>query len=111
MPHGGHNIIEPAQYGVPIVVGTHMENFREIVALFQNRNAVRVVGPAELPLCFMELLSNDAERKALGLRALETLRSQTGATQRTLSALEKFLSAVPMPPPATSESARPTQPA
>jgi hypothetical protein len=39
----------------------------------------------------MELLSNDAERMALGRRAAETLRSQMGATGRTLSALENLL--------------------
>jgi 3-deoxy-D-manno-octulosonic-acid transferase len=39
----------------------------------------------------MELLSNDEERRALGRRAAETLQSQTGATHRTLAALEKLL--------------------
>src|SRR6202011_1709879 len=72
VPRGGHNIIEPAQHGVPIVVGTHTENFRDIVRLFQSRDAVRVVGPAEFPLVLMELLSNDEERRALGRRAAET---------------------------------------
>jgi 3-deoxy-D-manno-octulosonic-acid transferase len=111
VPHGGHNIIEPAQYGVPIVVGTHTENFREIVGLFQSRDAVRVVGPAELPLAFMELLSNEPERKALGRRGAETLRSQAGATERTMSALEEFLVSVPMPPlPSAREGVRATPP-
>jgi len=91
VPKGGHNIIEPAQYGVPIVVGNHTENFRDIVSLFQSRNAVRIVGPAELPLVFMELLSNDAERVALGRHAAETLRSQMGATERTIEALQRLL--------------------
>jgi len=91
VPKGGHNIIEPARHGVPIVVGNHTENFRDIVSLFQSRDAVRVVGPAELPLVFLELFSNEAERAALGRRAAETLLSQTGATQRTIEALEKLL--------------------
>jgi 3-deoxy-D-manno-octulosonic-acid transferase len=91
VPRGGHNIIEPAQHGVPILVGNHYENFRDIVELFQSRDAVRVVGPAELPLAFMELLFDEAKRTALGRRAAETLRSQTGATQRTVEALEKLL--------------------
>ena len=91
VPHGGHNIIEPALHGVPIVVGNHTENFRDIVNLFQSRDAVRVVGPAELPLAFMELISNPAERIALGRRAAETLRAQMGATQRTMQALEDLL--------------------
>jgi 3-deoxy-D-manno-octulosonic-acid transferase len=91
VPRGGHNIIEPARHGVATVVGNHTENFRDIVSLFQSRNAVRVAGPAELPLVFLELLANDAERKALGQRAAETLRSQIGATARTASALEELL--------------------
>jgi 3-deoxy-D-manno-octulosonic-acid transferase len=91
VPRGGHNIIEPAQHGVAIVVGNHTENFRDIVGLFQSRDAVRVVGPAELPLVLMELISNPATREALGQRAAETLRSQTGATQRTADALERLL--------------------
>ncbi|MGH9530512.1 MAG: 3-deoxy-D-manno-octulosonic acid transferase [Terriglobales bacterium] len=96
VPRGGHNIIEPAQYGVPIVVGNHTENFRDIVELFQSRDAVRIVGPAELPLVLMQLLSNDAERSALGRRAAETLRSQMGATERTVEALQKLLADHPV---------------
>jgi 3-deoxy-D-manno-octulosonic-acid transferase len=91
VPRGGHNIIEPALHGVPIVVGNHTENFRDIVGLFQSRNAVRVVGPAELPLVLMELISNPAEREKLGRRGAETLRAQMGATQKTVQALEKLL--------------------
>jgi hypothetical protein len=41
----------------------------------------------------MELLSNEAERIALGRRGAETLRSQMGATEKTLRALEQLLDA------------------
>ena len=91
VPRGGHNIIEPAQHGVAIVVGNHTENFRDIVSLFESREAVRVVGPAELPLVFMELLANVDVRRDLGRRAAETLESQRGATQRTLVQLRRLL--------------------
>ncbi|MGA8440579.1 MAG: 3-deoxy-D-manno-octulosonic acid transferase [Candidatus Sulfotelmatobacter sp.] len=91
VPRGGHNIIEPAQHGVATVVGNHTENFRDMVKLFQCREAVRVVGPAELPLVFLELLANDAERGALGRRAAETLRSQIGATARTVDELQRMM--------------------
>jgi 3-deoxy-D-manno-octulosonic-acid transferase len=91
VPRGGHNIIEPAQHGVATVVGNHTENFRDIVGLFQSRDAVRIVGPAELPLALMELLANDAARIALGQRAAETMRSQIGATARTADELEELL--------------------
>ena len=88
---GGHNIIEPAQHGVAIVVGNHTENFRDIVSLFESRDAVRVVGPAEFPLQILELLKNDSERRGLGKRAAETLASQRGATDRVLGHLNKLL--------------------
>lgn len=91
VPRGGHNIIEPARHGVAIIVGNHTENFRDMVALFQSQDAVRVVGPAEFPLLLLDLLSNSSERAALGRRAAETLRSQMGATARTVEALARLL--------------------
>jgi 3-deoxy-D-manno-octulosonic-acid transferase len=105
VPRGGHNIIEPAQHGVAIVVGNHTENFRDIVGLFQSHDAVRVVGPAELPLLFLELIANAQERQALGARAAETLRSQIGATHRTVEALSSLL-AESRAVPATRGTAR-----
>jgi 3-deoxy-D-manno-octulosonic-acid transferase len=93
VPRGGHNIIEPAQHGVAIVTGNYTENFRDIVALFQNRDAVRIVSLSELPLTLMQLLADDAERRALGRRALETIQSQRGATSRTLEALRTLIAA------------------
>jgi len=91
VPRGGHNIIEPAQHGVAIVTGNHTENFRDIVGLFQSRDAVRIVGLAELPLVLMHLLDHDVERTALGRRAKETVLSQMGATSRTVEALQALL--------------------
>jgi 3-deoxy-D-manno-octulosonic-acid transferase len=91
VPKGGHNIMEPARHGVAIVVGNFTDNFRDVIWLFQSHQAVRQVGPAELPLVFMELIADDAARKALGQNALETLHSQTGATDKTVAAIEKLL--------------------
>jgi 3-deoxy-D-manno-octulosonic-acid transferase len=90
--HGGHNILEAAQFGVATVIGTSYENFRDIVALFQHNQAVRIVGAAELPLVFMELVDSPEQRKAQGQRASETLRQQMGATERTLQALVELMS-------------------
>ena len=92
VPRGGHNIIEPAMYGVAIVTGNHYENFRDIVNFFLSRNAVRVVGMAELALVFMELIENSGERAQLGRNALAALDSQRGATLRTVSALKELMS-------------------
>jgi 3-deoxy-D-manno-octulosonic-acid transferase len=91
VPRGGHNIIEPALYGVPIVTGNHYENFRDVVNFFASRDAVRIVGLAELPLVLMELVDNPDARTTLGQNALAALESQRGATERTISALLQLM--------------------
>src|SRR5258708_37348492 len=83
VPRGGHNIIEPAQHGVATVVGNHTGNFRDIVNLFQSRGAVRIVGPAELPLGVMELLATDAERRGGGGGAGDTERGPVRGPARS----------------------------
>ena len=91
VPRGGHSILEPAQHGVAILVGPHTENFRDILALFRSRDAVRMVSPADLSRTLIDLLANQAERLALGHRAQETLQSQRGATQFTMDQLLSLL--------------------
>jgi 3-deoxy-D-manno-octulosonic-acid transferase len=93
VPRGGHNIIEPALYGVPIVTGNHYENFRDVVNFFASRDAVRIVGLAELPLVLIELIENSQERATLGRNALDALESQRGATARTVAALIELMGA------------------
>jgi 3-deoxy-D-manno-octulosonic-acid transferase len=91
VPRGGHNILEPALYGIPVVTGNHYENFRDIVNYFRERNAVRIVGVAELPLVFMELIESREARETLGRNALAALESQRGATARTVDALVQLM--------------------
>jgi 3-deoxy-D-manno-octulosonic-acid transferase len=91
VPRGGHNILEPALYGVPIVTGNHYENFRDIVNFFLSRNAVRVVGLAELPLVLMELIDHREQRERLGRNARAALESQRGATEKTVAALTELM--------------------
>ncbi len=95
VPRGGHNILEPALYGVPIVTGNHYENFRDVVNFFASRNAVRIVGLAELPLVLIELIENEKERATLGRNALAALESQRGATDRTIAALVQLMGVSP----------------
>jgi 3-deoxy-D-manno-octulosonic-acid transferase len=92
VPVGGHNILEPAQYGAAIVVGPHTFNFREIVSIFQNGSAIRAATAEELPQVLLELLGNPEERKRLGRQAKVLFAQHAGATQRTLQALRPLLS-------------------
>jgi 3-deoxy-D-manno-octulosonic-acid transferase len=91
VPRGGHNILEPAQFGKPILVGPHTENFRDIIAIFSAAKAVQIVDRSQLTSSLHILLENPAEREALGRRAQQVFASQAGATQRTLDALEVLL--------------------
>jgi 3-deoxy-D-manno-octulosonic-acid transferase len=91
VPRGGHNIIEPAQHGVAILVGEHTENFRDIIDLFKSRDAVRIARPENLAATFLRLLADNADRRELGRRAAETLASQRGATEFTMARLRELL--------------------
>ncbi|HLH10212.1 MAG TPA: 3-deoxy-D-manno-octulosonic acid transferase [Terriglobales bacterium] len=95
VPRGGHNILEPAQHGVPIIVGPHTENFREIVSLFINSGAVDVVEAEDLGKEFLHLLFQEEKRALMAQHALETTRANTGATERTAAALEQLMGVKP----------------
>lgn len=89
---GGHNILEPAQYGAAILVGPHTFNFREIVSIFEQGGAIKVVTAETLGPQFLALLSQPQERKRLGRLAKDLFAKHAGATRRTLEALEPLLS-------------------
>jgi 3-deoxy-D-manno-octulosonic-acid transferase len=91
VPRGGHNIIEAARFGVPILVGPHTENFRDIIAIFQRADAVRVIDDRSLLPTVLRLIADPGERKLLGDRALAVMRSQQGATAKTLDELMALL--------------------
>ena len=91
VPRGGHNVLEAAQFAKPILVGPSTENFRDIIDVFRRADALRVVTPETLTAAILQLLQNDDERAALGRRALEVMRSQLGATEKTVSALLNLL--------------------
>lgn len=91
VPRGGHNVLEAAQCGAPILVGPSTENFRDVVDTFKRADALRVVDARSLIPTVLELLQDDALRDALGQRALEVLRSQQGATEKTVRELLQLL--------------------
>jgi 3-deoxy-D-manno-octulosonic-acid transferase len=91
VPRGGHNILEPAQFGVATLVGPHTENFRDIINIFERAGAVRVVRTEGFTDELLRLLDDPAARAELGRRAAAVVEEQRGATERTLNELEKLL--------------------
>ena len=90
-PRGGHNVLEPAYFGKPIVVGPHTENFRDIMRRFEEAEAIVRVKPSALIPTVNKLLADPGECAALGARAKQVMDENAGATERTVSALEVLL--------------------
>jgi 3-deoxy-D-manno-octulosonic-acid transferase len=101
IPAGGHNPLEPAQFGVPIVMGPHYANFRAISEDLLAHQAVRIAAREELAAVLIELLQNRNAAQAMGSRARQVFTSQAGATSRCVEALKELLAAqAGMEPPA-----------
>jgi 3-deoxy-D-manno-octulosonic-acid transferase len=91
VPAGGHNPLEPAQFGVPIVTGPHTANFRSIVTDLQFHNALKIATKDELASALTGLLQDPAAAQAMGRRAQEVFHQQSGATARCVEAIQSLL--------------------
>jgi 3-deoxy-D-manno-octulosonic-acid transferase len=100
---GGHNILEPAVHGKPVVFGPHMQNFAEIADTFVRQQAgIQVHSAAELSAVVLRLIGDPVERARLGAAARALVEANRGATPRTLDAVAELL-----PPPAPRGVVRP----
>ncbi len=88
---GGHNPLEPARFGVPVVIGSDFNNFREVVERMRAMDGIRVVASEQMPEALLRLLSDPAEAQALGGRGQRVFASEAGATERTVQELMDLL--------------------
>jgi 3-deoxy-D-manno-octulosonic-acid transferase len=89
---GGHNILEPAVFGKPIVFGPYMQNFAEIAKTFvENHAAVQVRNPRELESVLLELLGDPVRRASLGAAARALVEANRGARGKTLAVIAQLL--------------------
>lgn len=93
VPAGGHNPLEPAQFGVPVVMGDHYRNFQAMVDSMVKENAIAVVHPGELAAVMAKLLTDRAEAAAIGERGRRVYEKHGGATARTVEAIRNLLEA------------------
>jgi 3-deoxy-D-manno-octulosonic-acid transferase len=91
VPKGGHNPLEPAQFGVPVVMGPSFENFREVVEGMRANDAIRTVSPEMAGVMLVAMLQNPGDAQALGERGRMVFEEQAGATARTVQALTALL--------------------
>jgi 3-deoxy-D-manno-octulosonic-acid transferase len=89
---GGHNILEPAVFGKPIVFGPYMQNFAEIAQTFlDNGAAVQVGDGRQLETALLELLDDPVRRASLGAAARALVEANRGARTRSLVAIAQLL--------------------
>ena len=93
---GGHNPLEPAQFGVPVVMGPSFENFREIVKRMREGDAIQIVSSDTLAAALVAMLRDAARSRALGERGRAVFEEQTGATARTVHELTLLLQERPV---------------
>jgi 3-deoxy-D-manno-octulosonic-acid transferase len=100
--HGGHNILEPAVFGKPILFGPHMQNFKEIVDTFvRNDAAVQVGSERDLEQAMVSLATDPVRRAKLGAAARALVEANRGAKDKTLAVIADLL------PPSGSGVVRP----
>jgi 3-deoxy-D-manno-octulosonic-acid transferase len=92
VPIGGHNLLEPAALGLPLVSGPHVYNAQDISDMFIELGACHIVDDtAQLVAAVDELLANPEEAAAQGNRALGIVQQNRGALARLLGLLEPLI--------------------
>ncbi len=92
VPVGGHNLLEPAAQGLPIVTGQHLFNTQEIADEFVASGACRIVADAEeLAATLSRLLSNPDEAQEIGRNGFGVLARNRGALERLMVLVEPVL--------------------
>ena len=85
VPHGGHNLVEPAFFSRAILTGPHLHNFQAISeALLQAGGLAIVHSGEELQKGVLQLIQDSASRQQLGERAHHVIQEHRGATVRTV---------------------------
>jgi 3-deoxy-D-manno-octulosonic-acid transferase len=90
--NGGHNMLEAAAWGLPIITGDSDFNFADISLKLQQQGAMRKVSDSQtLSQCLSELLASKQLREEMGNSALQVMNENRGALGRLVEQIEKYL--------------------
>ncbi|MDP1879882.1 MAG: glycosyltransferase N-terminal domain-containing protein [Parachlamydiaceae bacterium] len=89
---GGHNIIEPCWYGVPVLFGPHMFTQQELVNIMLHYDAGHQIEMDKVEEVILKWIKNEEERKKIGENGLRLIQNLRGTTKRTLEAMKPFYS-------------------
>ncbi len=89
VPHGGHNILEPAILGRPVITGPHFFNFSDITKQFlAAKAALQVENTEELAQTVITLLQNAQQRAQMGEAGLKLIATSQGASTRLVNLIK-----------------------
>jgi len=92
VPKGGHNLLEPAFFGIPVLFGPYTYNFTTMSELMiKNRGGKMVADESELLNVMLELLAQKSKRNEIGKRAKEFVEQNKGAIARVIGVLEPYI--------------------
>ena len=98
-PRGGHNVLEPATAGVPVIVGKHTYNFESIITDFKAAEAIAEVANAEELFAIVSNLLKDVEEAhALGVRGQQLAAQKRGAAGKVVELLQPLMASAFRPP-------------
>ncbi|RRV28984.1 3-deoxy-D-manno-octulosonic acid transferase [Pseudomonas sp. o96-267] len=90
--NGGHNLLEPAALGKPVLSGPHLFNFLEIAAQLRDAGALsEVENTAQLADRVATLLNEPSEMQSMSQAGLSVLKANQGALERLLKGLQRLL--------------------
>ena len=90
VPLGGHNPLEPAMWGVPVLFGPHRHNVRRITdLLIREGGGIEVTNGDDFAEIALRLLQNPDERKRMGEAALKVVEANSGVSSRTVKLLRE----------------------
>jgi 3-deoxy-D-manno-octulosonic-acid transferase len=101
-PVGGHNALEPAALGLPVLVGPHTFNFTEVTdQMLAEGAALRIADAEGLALALQKLMGDEQRRRAMGAAGRRLVEQERGAVERTLTIIDRALAgSIPTAPPA-----------
>jgi 3-deoxy-D-manno-octulosonic-acid transferase len=108
VPIGGHNLLEPAALGLPVLTGPYQSNGQDIARLLLEQGAALQVGDAqELAAALTRLLADPAERQRIGAIGRHIVESNRGSVARLLDLIEPLMARPVLPGPLPA-AARPS---
>jgi 3-deoxy-D-manno-octulosonic-acid transferase len=92
VPTGGHNILEPASMGVPVLFGPHMHNFKESAGLILSCGGALQINDGNDLTANLQLLLDDSEkRQTMGRNGMRVIIENSGATKMQMDVIRKLM--------------------